>query len=982
MNSLLMLSRQFNLKQVLGILTKRYLYVGCLGLLQYMFVGCLSMLIVACGGGKGSGSSGGGQKPDPVTVDLPIAYVKRPIPVDENKNPVFPELLDPTVFNPGAVILLKDRATALAEPINITDAAFPTGSLYDVKDLSVHPLGDRLLFSMRAPDIKGADDKDQPKWAIWEYNLKTKFLRRIISSDIIAAAGQDVSPRYLPDDRILFSSTRQTRSKAILLDDNKPQYSALEESGDVPAFVLHSMKGDGTDIQQITYNQSHDLQPTILQDGRVLYTRWDQSGTDKLSFYTANIDGTNVERHYGYFSLNGAAATGQPDLHLFRPQQLLDGRIAAIIKPEGGLLGGDMVVIDSLHFLEDTQPLPAGGGTGANAQKLLSASPVNLTVGSATDPQISKPGRFSALTPLYDGTNRILVSWSECRLIEPSAAKKLVPCTDTWLATTGVVEAPPIYGIWIYNIEQKSQQPVVLAKEGFMFTEPVSLEPRQTPTYEQPKIDLKLAADSVGMLHIRSVYDLDGVFNNYGVAGAPASLAQMSQATPESRPARFIRFIKAVSIPDQDTQDALGATTYGDLFGDFNNRKEILGYAPVEPDGSVKVKVPADVAFSLEILDKDGKRIGATHNNWLQVRPGEVRECNGCHVASSPVGHGRKIAEAASINSGAATSGAQFPNTIRFDKLGTPETANMGETMAEFASRTDWCTTPEEKIIDKGTRCWTKSGPNYRSPSVDLVFDDEWTDTAVRAKSESFAYRYTDLAPNVPFLNLNAPTVEGCTDVDGWSSLCRIIINYEQHIQPIWERDRPTGACIGCHASADADGNVMLPAGQLEFGRAKIAADMPMLSYNQLLDARPEQILNDGGALTTLIPVCEFVDDNAAIPECVVTRDPVTNNPTCVGVANCQFEPDPAAGAPAGSLLLSPPDPVTGIVLPIPLTTTTDQISAPMSRDGARLSARFFSKFSTGTHVGRLNNSELKLISEWLDLRANYYNNPFDTVAP
>ena len=31
--------------------------------------------------------------------------------------------------------------------------------------------------------------------------------------------------------------------------------------------------------------------------------------------------------------------------------------------------------------------------------------------------------------------------------------------------------------------------------------------------------------------------------------------------------------------------------------------REILGYAPVEPDGSVKVKIPANVAFAISVLD-------------------------------------------------------------------------------------------------------------------------------------------------------------------------------------------------------------------------------------------------------------------------------------------------------------------------------------------------------------------------------------------
>jgi hypothetical protein len=58
-----------------------------------------------------------------------------------------------------------------------------------------------------------------------------------------------------------------------------------------------------------------------------------------------------------------------------------------------------------------------------------------------------------------------------------------------------------------------------------------------------------------------------------------------------------------------------------------------------------------------------------------------------------------------------------------------------------------------------------------------------------------------------------------------------------------------------------------------------------------------------------------------------------------------------------------------------------------MSRGGARASAKFFNKFiagnasATAPHVGLLNTSELKLLSEWLDLGGKYYSNPFDSIA-
>ena len=46
---------------------------------------------------------------------------------------------------------------------------------------------------------------------------------------------------------------------------------------------------------------------------------------------------------------------------------------------------------------------------------------------------------------------------------------------------------------------------------------------------------------------------------------------------------------------------------------------------------------------------------------------------------------------------------------------------------------------------------------------------------------------------------------------------------------------------------------------------------------------------------------------------------------------------------------------------------------------GANLSPAFFDRFdASGTHAGRLSGAELKLVSEWIDVGGQYYNNPFD----
>jgi hypothetical protein len=50
----------------------------------------------------------------------------------------------------------------------------------------------------------------------------------------------------------------------------------------------------------------------------------------------------------------------------------------------------------------------------------------------------------------------------------------------------------------------------------------------------------------------------------------------------------------------------------------------------------------------------------------------------------------------------------------------------------------------------------------------------------------------------------------------------------------------------------------------------------------------------------------------------------------------------------------------------------------PLLAGRARESVRFFALFGPGgSHVGRLTPAELKLVSEWVDIGAQYFNDPF-----
>src|SRR5690606_33784563 len=125
-----------------------------------------------------------------------------------------------------------------------------------------------------------------------------------------------------------------------------------------------------------------------------------------------------------------------------------------------------------------------------------------------TDTGPSPGGRFASAFPLWDGTGRILTTWTMCRLVD--AEGRIGPCTEEALADPEATPAPPLYGVWIYDPRDHTHRPVVVGEEGVMIGEVVAAQPRRNPRYIPDKIvDADLAAENAGILNIRSVYDVD-----------------------------------------------------------------------------------------------------------------------------------------------------------------------------------------------------------------------------------------------------------------------------------------------------------------------------------------------------------------------------------------------------------------------------------------------------------------------------------------
>ncbi len=651
--------------------------------------------IAACGGGDGV-SIGDGQDPDPVVVDFPIAYIRAPIPTDDDGEFEQTDLREQITFDFGADLFYRDRASPSAEAVNITGEL--TQGMAAIRDVEIAYDGSTLLFAMRYPFDPDVDEEDLPTWNIWKYTFETDVLERVITSDLTAEIGHDIMPKYLPDGRIIFASTRQTRSQAVLLDEGKPGFPAMDEDQNEYTFNIHLMNDDGSGVEQVTYNQSHDLDPAPLSNGQIVFSRWDNAGpgNNAVDLYRMNPDGQALELLYGKQSHD----TG-PDgeiIQFMQPRELEDGRIMSLIRPftdtEGG---GELVAIDTPQYVEFTQPTAINIGVlSGPAQVDSTANEVSTTPG---EPSVG--GRFGSVYPILDGTDRLLVSWSQCRLLEQlmddgdpdTEDTAIVPCTAERLANLFVqpdpdnpvtpdvgsfVVAPPLYGIWMYDPRNGTQLPVVPGEEGFIFTEVVAADPKVAPPVVLDGSnnfvdDPSLIDAAQGILNIRSVYDFDGA----ATANIPM-MADPLQTPAANRPARFLRIEKAVSLPDEDLVDldntAFGVTT---AFG----MKEIVGYAMIEPDGSVMTRVPANVALMISITDEYGKRITARHHNWISVRPGEELKCNGCHVGDSGLSHGRYEAFDAAY-AGAPAGMLQFPNTDPQWFIGEP-----GETMAEVRAR-------------------------------------------------------------------------------------------------------------------------------------------------------------------------------------------------------------------------------------------------------------------------------------------------------
>ena len=491
----------------------------------------VTALLAACGNGSPSGSGN-------VTVagDVPIAYAMRSTALRINPT-------DGTNSAPGGDLMLREKSSPSAQEFNLT-ARF-TGGQGDVADPEVSWDGRRIVFSMRCPasntaTVDGTADGPRActgRWNLWEYTLGNPRLaegsfRRLTAS----TEDDDVEPAYLPAGRgYVFTSNRQSLLKTT--GPNGETLYAIDEYERERVLNLHTMNAQGGEITQISVNQSHDRNPTVRPNGDILFSRWEHVGPrNRFAIFTVKPDGSGMFVKYGAHS-PGNSFLNPRDMD---PAGRFKGMVASDLMPLSGTQeGGSLMLVDIANYSEQDTPanssVAARGGQAQATERLLSDGR-----------GLSAFGRVTAPFPLWDGTDRMLVAYRPC---EVTRNGQVVPCltltsaeralmaddtrTRAERATDPVQDnAPAAYAIYMVdtrngtNASGQTWLNVASPPPGFMYVDPVALQPRAEPNTAEPTAsDPTLAAQRLGLIEVRSIYDTDGLQRMGEQMLAPSDLA-------------------------------------------------------------------------------------------------------------------------------------------------------------------------------------------------------------------------------------------------------------------------------------------------------------------------------------------------------------------------------------------------------------------------------------------------------------------------
>ncbi len=387
---------------------------------------------------------------------------------------------------------------------------------------------------------------------------------------LTSGPSNDYDPCWLPDGGIAFISTR----------DHQWALCLWSRVG-----LLYRMDRDGGSVRQISYGVVHDLTPSVMEDGRIVYTRWEyvDKGVQPIqSLWTINADGTGLQGYYGSRVIVPGA--------FFEPRAVPGtGCVLSTLMGHMAPLSGATGLIDPRH--------------GDNAPESVS----NLTPEVPVKGLAMPAGVLCGIGP-YEGPYPID---QEHFLVTRSGMKA---------SDEGTLELRDFSGRKLVEIVGPTDG------RGYYTAQP--LWPRRCPPVRRSV--LPDTSDGTATLFLQDVYRGLEPEVRRGEVKQLCVVHEVPKAGPQScfRPESF------------EGHQFTVISRYGTYAA-----KEVLGYVPVAEDGSALFKVPARTPIYFLALDGEGRAVQRMRT-FTFLMPGEVRGCVGCHEPRSSASPSNSFASA------------------------------------------------------------------------------------------------------------------------------------------------------------------------------------------------------------------------------------------------------------------------------------------------------------------------------------------------
>ncbi len=485
----------------------------------------------------------------------------------------------------GGIFILRDWKTPHPQ-LDCLTSDWPAGNFLR-PDLS-HD-GERVLFAYsqyftHVADLTNKREKGNLPESVF-YHLHELDLTTGDHRALTRGKYDDFDGRYLPNGDIAFLSTRKGQFLQSIEQNTQQTIAAdLPDSyvrcgGDdyrpVPVFTLHRMDGWGRRLRPISAFETFEYTPSVANDGRILYCRWDyidRFNGHFFSLWSTNQDGTNSQLVYGNFTK--------------RPQATMEPRsipgsnkILFTAAAHHSITGGSLVLLDQTKGLEGELPL----------ERLTPEVPFPETEENV--------GMYYA-NPWPLSEDFYLVSWSDQKLPPHRRVQEEV---DNPSNAQGIYLADR-FG----NLELLYRDPQISS----MTPLPILARP-PPPEYSSQTANTSHASPGDEVEAVPS--------GSFAIQDIYQGMPDIVRGT-----VKRLRIIGAVpKVQPTMNQPSLGVSRE-------ETGKFILGTVPIEADGSAHFKIPAGIPVFFQALNEAGFAI-QTMRSLTYVQAGQTLSCIGCH---------------------------------------------------------------------------------------------------------------------------------------------------------------------------------------------------------------------------------------------------------------------------------------------------------------------------------------------------------------